>query len=174
MRLVFENRATWHLSSKSDWSVKFLLWWPTFPYQLYCKKNLRTLYIICIISVSVDFLSHMQHSVQKHNQKPVIKSKNKPALSAYSYSMFSQQHHIKHTHILPGSHMSKQTFKSLQKYKFLPICISFFIYILRWQRSYQIGMKAQWAIWVQRYTSESLSNQPPSHLCQWMLHVIKT
>lgn len=62
----------------------------------------------------------------KRSSKPVIKCKNKPTLSAYSHSMFSQQLHIKNTHILPGSHMSKQTFKSLQKYKILPICISFF------------------------------------------------
>lgn len=40
-------------------------------------------------------------------------------------------HSLIHTHILLGSHVSKQIFKSLQKYEILSICISFFYLHLR-------------------------------------------
>lgn len=79
----------------------------------------------CLVSVSVaQFLISFAQMMPKKTVETchhVILS----TLSAYSYSMFSTQFHIKHTHIVPGSRVSKQTFKSLQKYKILPICISF-------------------------------------------------
>lgn len=114
------------------------------------------------------------YSPTKTCRKRLSRSVILSTVSAYSYSISSKRFYIERTHILPGCHVSKQTFKSSPKYEILPICISFYflffsfppVYILRWQRSDQIGMKARRAIWVQRYTSESLSNLPPFHLCQ--------
>lgn len=89
------------------------------------KNNWKTSCIMCIsVSVAqflVSFTQMMPKKTIKTCQFVILST-----LSAYSYIMFSTQFNIKHTHILAGSHLSKQTFKSLQKYKILSICISFF------------------------------------------------
>lgn len=111
-----------------------------------------------------------------HKEKCVkrpSKSATLSTVSAYSVIISSKQFHIEHTHILLGCRVSKQTFKSLQKYQILPICISFFFLFAfgDGRDETKIGMKAQRAIWLQRYTSESLSNLPPFHLCQCLLNL---
>lgn len=62
----------------------------------------------------------------KKSVKRLSKSATLSTVSAYSFIISSKQFHIEHTHIFLGCRVSKQTFKSLQKYQILPICISFF------------------------------------------------
>lgn len=72
----------------------------------------------------------------KHSTKRLSKSATLSTVSAYLFIISYKQFHIQPAHILLGWRVSKQTFKSLQKYQILAICISFFFpfCIWRWQR----------------------------------------
>lgn len=94
---------------------------PLYP-SIKTTERLHALCVYLFLLLNFLFLSHKW--CPKRQSKPVNLSSCQHYL--HIHTLFSTQFNIKHTHILAGSHLSKQTFKSLQKYKILSICISFF------------------------------------------------
>lgn len=93
---------------------------------LYLKENRDILWNSISMSVGA-FPVSFAHSMSKKDNQNL--SSNAEISQHYLHIhtvFFFPTASYKKTHILPRSHMSKQTFKSLQKYKILFICISFF------------------------------------------------